>query len=110
MRSTMLKSLPPGLRPDGDGCVLMVHVLPNARRTEVDGWRDDALRVRLAAPPLDGRANDALVTWLADALGLPRRAIHLWRGQASRHKLLRIDAGADVVAAWLQRVAPASAP
>jgi uncharacterized protein (TIGR00251 family) len=83
-----------------------VHVQPRARQTVVDGWRDDVLRIRLAAQPVDGRANDALVEWLAGELGLPRRAVRVLRGQASRHKLLAIDTPTSVVAGWLQTVAP----
>jgi uncharacterized protein len=99
----------PALRADRDGCVLVVHVLPRAHRTEVDGWRGEALRVRLAAAPVDGQANDALVAWLAESLALPRRAVRVQRGQTSRHKQLRIDAPAEVVAAWLRRAAPPGA-
>jgi uncharacterized protein len=96
----------PGLRPDGNGCRLTVHVVPQARRTAADGWHDGALRVRLAAPPVDGKANEALIAWLAGELQLPRRAVQLQRGAAARHKQLRLDAPWPDVAAWLRRVAP----
>lgn len=96
----------PGLQADGAGCRLVVHVLPQAPRTGADGWQDSALRVRLAAPPIDGKANEALVAWMAAELGLPRRAVHVLRGAASRHKQLAIAADAGLVAAWLARVAP----
>ena len=55
----------PCLSERAGGAVLSLAVVPNAKRTEVDGLHDGALRVRLAAPPLEGRANDALVAWLA---------------------------------------------
>ena len=83
--------------------MLRVSVSPNARRTAADGLHDGALRVRLAAPPVDGKANDALVAWIADALDLPRRSVRLQHGQSSRRKQLEIDAGAEQVAAWLAR-------
>ena len=83
--------------------MLRVSVSPNARRTAADGLHDGALRVRLAAPPVDGKANDALVAWIADALDLPRRSVRLQHGQSSRRKQLEIDAGAEHVAAWLAR-------
>ena len=70
----------------GDGVLLMLSVVPNARRTEVDGLHDGALRVRLAAPPIDGRANDALVAWLAKSLGVPKRDVDVLRGESSRRK------------------------
>ncbi len=85
--------------------MLQVSVSPNARRTVIEGLHDGALRVRLAAPPVDGKANDALVAWLADALALPRRAVRLRRGQASRRKLVEIDADADAVATRLSALA-----
>lgn len=83
-------------------CLLRVAVSPNARRTEVQGLHDGALRVRLAAPPVDGKANDALVAWLADALGLPRRAVQITHGASARRKLIAIDAEGARVAAWLR--------
>ncbi|HWI11414.1 MAG TPA: DUF167 domain-containing protein [Burkholderiaceae bacterium] len=80
---------------------LAVSVQPNAKRTAADGLHDGALRVRLGAPPVDGKANQLLVEWLADELGLPRRAVQLVRGETSRRKWLAIDAPAGQVAAWL---------
>ena len=84
---------------------LDIHVIPRARRTEVAGERDGALLVRLAAPPVDGAANDALIEFLATALGLPRRAIHIVSGEHSRRKRVTI-AGmtAEQVRAILGRV------
>jgi uncharacterized protein (TIGR00251 family) len=95
----------PCLSRHGSACMLQVNVAPNARRTAVEGLHDGALRIRLAAPPIEGKANDALVAWLAAALGLPRRGVRLRHGQASRRKLIEIDADADAVAAWLSRQA-----
>lgn len=73
--------------------VLTVKVVPNARRTECEGLMDDGvtLRVRLAAPPVDGKANEALTGWLAERLGAPRGAVRLVSGQASRVKRIAID-------------------
>lgn len=83
---------------DGEGrtttWLLAVRVQPGASRTGaagatgVDGTE---LKVRLASPPVDGRANDELVRWLAKGLGVPRSAVTLVRGQTSRSKLVRID-------------------
>jgi uncharacterized protein (TIGR00251 family) len=81
-------------REDGARLVLVLHVQPGAKRTEVAGTHGDALKVRLAAPPLDGRANAALVRWLADAFGVPQRSVTLLRGAASRDKIVRVDAPA----------------
>ena len=93
----------PCLAARGDACLLSVSVVPNARRTEVDGLHDGALRVRLAALPIEGRANEALVAWLAKALHVPRREIELLRGDSSRRKQLLIDLPLPTVSAWLDR-------
>jgi len=78
--------------------VLDIRVIPRSPRTRVDGTRGGAILVRLAAPPVDGAANDALVAFLSDALALPRRNIHIVSGDKSRDKRVRID-GLDEPAA-----------
>lgn len=101
----------PCLQSHGEAVRLEVSVSPNARRrTAADGLHDGALRVRLAAPPVDGKANEALLAWLAGELGLPRRAVTLLHGASARRKLLQIDAPAARVAAWLQQVLGGPAP
>lgn len=100
--STDSTSAWPCLRAAGaDACILTLSVQPSARRTEVVGLQDGALRVKLAAPPIDGQANAALTAWLAQELGLAKRAVQLRRGAAARHKQLDIDAPAATVQAWL---------
>jgi uncharacterized protein len=96
----------PCLKDMGTQCELMVLVVPNAGHTACVGLQEDALRVRLAAPPLEGRANLALQKWLAHALKLPRRAVTLISGDTSRRKRLRVDVPADAVARWLDEQAP----
>lgn len=71
-------------------CTLAIKAIPNAPRSEVVGWLGDALKVKIHAPALDGRANEALCEFLADALGLPKRAVTLAQGDKSRQKLIRI--------------------
>jgi hypothetical protein len=93
----------PCLSPQGTGCVLRVVVTPNAPRTAADGLHDGQLRVRLHAPPVDGKANEALVAWLAGELGLPRRGVSLLRGDTARRKVLEVDLPVAAVAAWLDR-------
>jgi len=70
--------------------VLTLHVQPGAARTEVIGVHGDALKVRLAAPPVDGKANAELLRFLADAFGVPCRNVTLVRGDTSRRKFVRI--------------------
>ena len=91
----------PCLHATGDGCVLDVLVAPNAKRTACMGLHGDALRIRLAAPPVDGAANEALVRWMADQLGLARSAVVLVRGTTSKRKQLAIGMPCDRVGAWL---------
>lgn len=81
---------------DGATLTLRLHVQPGAKRTEFAGIHGDGAearaKLRLAAPPVDGKANAALVAFLADAFGVPGRAVTLVRGEASRQKTVRIDA------------------
>ena len=80
------------LREEVDAIVLALHVQPGAKRTEAAGTHGDALKVRLAAPPVDGKANAELVRFLADAFGVPQRQVTIVRGETSRQKSVRIDA------------------
>jgi len=96
----------PCLSPRGDGALLRVSVVPNARRTGADGLHDGALRGRLAAPPIDGRANDRLLDWLGDELHCARRSLSLHQGTSSRRKVVAIALPSEEVAQWLQRVLP----
>ncbi len=76
---------------DGElAIVLALHVQPGAKRTEVAGTHGDALKVRLAAPPVDGKANAELLRFLAEAFGVPLRHVTLVRGETSRQKVVRI--------------------
>jgi uncharacterized protein (TIGR00251 family) len=71
-------------------CTLELKTIPNAPRDEIAGWLGDALKVKVHAPALEGRANDALLEFLADKLGVHRRDVTLVRGDKSRHKVVRI--------------------
>jgi uncharacterized protein (TIGR00251 family) len=74
--------------------VLTLHVQPGAKRTEVAGLHGDAVKVRLAAPPVDGKANAELMRYLADTFGVPLRNVTLVRGETSRQKIVRVAAPA----------------
>lgn len=75
---------------EADGAVIFrVRVAPRAARTTVAGEHDGALRVRVAAPPAGGAANEELARSLARALGLPASAVEILSGHSSRSKLLR---------------------
>lgn len=112
--STALPSAP-FLRMEKNGDVLIdVHVVPNAAKTEPAGLHGEpgrlALRLRLHAPPVDGKANQALVKWLANCLGVPQNAIALVRGETSKRKQLRLNAKAASQATWDALVAAAHKP
>lgn len=87
---------------------LAVHVQPRASRSELAGQHGGALKVRLAAPPVDNAANEALVEFMAGVLGLPRRQVRLVGGATSRRKLLEVE-GMDA-ATLAARLAAAQAP
>jgi uncharacterized protein (TIGR00251 family) len=77
---------------------LVVHVVPRARRTAVSGRHGDAIKITLAAPPVDGAANAELVRFVAARLGLAAGAVTIARGAARRRKILSI-AGLDTATA-----------
>jgi uncharacterized protein (TIGR00251 family) len=79
------------LRRRESAATLTLHVQPGARKTEVAGLYGDALKIRLAAPPVDGKANVALIEFVAERLNLPKTAVRLAAGQSSRRKILEID-------------------
>ena len=91
------------LRIQPDACVLDVSVSPNAKRTELVGWHDGALRIRLQAPPVDGAANEALRKWLAQSLALPTSQVTLLRGETSRRKQLSVCCSPEAIEAWLSQ-------
>ena len=90
-------------RVAGDGRItLTLHIQPGTKKTAVAGRHGDALKIRLAAPPVDGKANAALLEFIADALGLPKAAVKLKSGQASRRKVVEVDgATEDAMAALI---------
>jgi uncharacterized protein (TIGR00251 family) len=75
--------------------VLSIHAQPGARRTEVAGPHGDSLKIRVAAPALEDRANDALVEFIAKKLGVARRDVALLSGAKSREKRFEIRAPCD---------------
>jgi uncharacterized protein (TIGR00251 family) len=76
-------ALPGGVR-------LAVQIAANAKKTEIIGVQDGMLKIRLQAQPIEGKANEALIRYLAQALGVSRSAVTLTHGQTSKRKLLAI--------------------
>jgi len=90
------------LRQAGDDVLLTLHIQPGAKKTEIAGEHGEALKIRLAAPPVDGKANDCLIAFLAERLGVAKSRVELVSGQSSRAKRVRVAAlSADAVRACL---------
>lgn len=98
----------PWLRPVADGVELHLFVQPRASRDQLVGVQGDELKVRLAAPPVDGAANAACCAFIAKLCKLPKGRVRLVAGESSRHKrLLLSGAEAEGVAAALGPLAGA---
>jgi uncharacterized protein (TIGR00251 family) len=92
------------IRSDGDAVVLTLHIQPGAKKTEIVGLHGAALKIRLAAPPVDGKANAALIAFIAAKVGAGRTAVELVSGETSRAKRVRIAGMTEVaVRAALQQ-------
>jgi uncharacterized protein len=88
--------------PDGR-ITLTLHIQPGARKTEIAGRHGDALKIRLAASPVDGKANEALLRFVAETLHLPKSSVCLKSGQTSRRKVLEVNgASAEEIARFAQ--------
>ena len=80
------------IRDTPGGCTLPVRVHPGARQNAITGIHDGALKISLTAPPTDGRANGALIAFLAEVLNIARTRITLVTGATSRSKTLHLEA------------------
>ena len=78
------------LRNTPDGVIVDIRVIPRARKTAFGGIRNDELIVRVAAPPVEGSANDRLIEFLVDTLHLSRRAVQIVGGERAHHKRVTI--------------------
>ena len=87
------------LRESDGGVSFAVRVQPRASRTVVAGTMGDAVKVAVAAPPVDGKANEALIRFFAELLGVPRASVEIVSGEASRNKVVRV---AGVTAEFVQ--------
>jgi len=80
------------------GVTFAVRVVPRAKKNEIVGVHGDALRIRLTAPPVEGRANEALIAFLAQRLGVRKSQVEIMAGATSRRKMIR------VIGLWPQEV------
>jgi uncharacterized protein (TIGR00251 family) len=93
----------PAVQNSPEGAVLTIHVQPKASKTEYAGLHGGALKFRVAAPPVEGAANEALCAYLAGLFGLPKKAVVVLSGASSRKKrVLLAGVTADRVQAVLQ--------
>jgi uncharacterized protein (TIGR00251 family) len=83
-------NLPAYIRPSSDGVILSVKVQPRASSNSIEAPLGNELRIKVAAPPVDSAANDALIRFLSEQLDVPRNRIELLRGHTSRHKQVKI--------------------
>lgn len=94
-------ALPSGLR-------LAVQIMPNAKKSEVIGILEDVLKIRLQAQPIEGKANEALMRYVADKLRVPKSAVVITHGHTNKRKILEVHAsGLTVEAAMLALLPPA---
>jgi uncharacterized protein len=85
----------PWARRTAEGWTLALHVQPGAKRSGVAGLHGERLKLRIAAPALDGRANEALVAFVAERLGVPKARVAVVRGERSRDKLMAVSGECD---------------
>lgn len=78
------------------GVRVAVQITPNAKKTEVVGVHDDALKLKLQAQPIEGRANEALVKFLASRLSVPKSAVTITHGHTNKRKLVEVKAALTV--------------
>ena len=78
-------------RREGGTVTLTLHVQPGAKRSEITGLHGTALKIKLAAPPVEGRANDALLKFVAGLFAVPLRNVGLKQGGQSRHKVVTVE-------------------
>lgn len=76
--------------------ILIVRVIPNSSRNEIIGWMGDALKIKIAAPPVDGKANKELLKFLAKNFQIPITSIRLVSGETSKKKKLELPDGIDL--------------
>lgn len=80
---------------------LNIIVIPNAKCSEVVGWMEGALKIRIAAPPIEGRANEALIRFLSNTFSLSPSEIHLEKGLNGKHKRISLPLSLEEIKTFL---------
>ncbi|HEU0051312.1 MAG TPA: DUF167 domain-containing protein [Patescibacteria group bacterium] len=83
--------------------LLSVHLIPNARQNEIIGWVQGALKIKIAAPPIEGRANKALIEFLAEVFDLAPSEIEIEKGASSKYKRINIPLTKEDIDAFLKK-------
>lgn len=78
------------IRDDKNGCIIEIHAQPQAKKNEVVGLHNDRLKVKIKSPPVEGKANECLIEFLADLLNVSRSSVTLLSGETSRQKKLHV--------------------
>jgi uncharacterized protein len=91
-------------REDSAGVTFSVRVVPRASRSEVVGFHDGALKIRIAAPPVEGAANQELLKFLARRFAAPRASVTLIAGASSKNKIIRIANPTDAMRKELSKL------
>lgn len=89
-----------------DGVRIAVHIVPNAKKTEVIGLHGDALKLRLQAQPIEGKANEALIRYIADRLDAPKSAVVITHGHTAKRKLLEVGGSGMQVSQVMRTLLP----
>jgi uncharacterized protein (TIGR00251 family) len=76
---------------------ITIQLIPNAKQNAIVGYESGAWKIRITAPPIEGRANEALIDFLSDILDLPKSGIEIMKGRASRKKILEIQANSSEI-------------
>lgn len=79
-----------------DGLTITLHVQPRAKKTEITGTHGEALKIKVAAPPVDGAANEELIKFFAKFFEIPKSSVQIKAGDLSRHKILEIAGMTEV--------------
>jgi len=86
-----MKLNPTAFKRDGDATVIALHIQPGAKRSAICGMYGDALKIAIQAPPVDGKANSALRTFISDRLDLSAAAVTIISGVSGRDKRVRVE-------------------
>lgn len=79
-----------------DGLILNLHIVPRSSKTEICGTHDNALKIKLQAPPLEGKANKALIKFMAKTLSIRQHDITILSGESARSKRIKVKCQTDV--------------